>query len=174
MATSSKAPKEASVSIKTTATRIKAPKKILELPHFTTLSTPLAVGNQQYIPEPKTEEHHIIYASQVLIPVSVSRKNHALSGPLTDLDIDSNKLRELFPSYHKCKPIGKAKNLRTGITTTENPKASEVIDLRKYGPNGLPGLSHIHPRNKRHNLYLSTQPSRSIIWVNSGSSEVPV
>lgn len=130
MATSSKAPKEASVSIKTTTTRIKAPKKILELPPFTTLSAPLAVGNQQYIPEPKTEEHRIIYASQVLIPVYVSGKNHALSGPLTDLDIDSNKLRELFSSYHKCKPIGQAKNLRTGITTTENPKASEVIDLR--------------------------------------------
>ncbi|KAI5394598.1 hypothetical protein KIW84_061295 [Lathyrus oleraceus] len=123
MAISSKAPKEVSVAIKTTTAKTKAPKKISELP-------PLTVGNQQYIPEPKTEEQRRIYASQVRIPVSVSRKNHALSGPLTDLDIDSSKLREIFPYYHKCKPIGQAKNHRTGITTTENPKASETIDLR--------------------------------------------
>lgn len=97
METSSKAPKEISVAIKTTTTKTKAPKKISELPPFTTLSAPLTVGNQQYIPEPKTEEQRRIYASWVLIPVSISGKNHALSGPLTDLDIDSSKLREYSP-----------------------------------------------------------------------------
>ncbi|KAI5410190.1 hypothetical protein KIW84_055608 [Lathyrus oleraceus] len=122
--------KEACVSIKTTTTKIKVPKKISELPPFTTLSAPLAVGNQQYMLEPKTEEQRIIYVSQVLIPVSVFGKNHALSRPLADLDIDSSKLRELFPSYHKCKPIRQAKNPRIGTTTIENPKASDVIDLR--------------------------------------------
>lgn len=130
METSSKVPKKLSVAIKTTATKSKAPKKISDLPHFTTLSAPLTVGNQQYIPESKMEEQRITDASQVPIPVSVSRKNHALSRPLTDLDIDSSKLREYFPSYHKCKPIGQSKIPRTGITTTENPKASETIDLR--------------------------------------------
>ncbi|KAI5403189.1 hypothetical protein KIW84_050680 [Lathyrus oleraceus] len=130
MATSSKAPKEVSVATKTTATKTKAPKKISELPLVIRLSAPLTVGNQQYILEPKTEEHRRIYASQVLIPVSISGKNHALFGPLTYLDIDSSKLREYFPSYNKCKPIGQAKNPRTGITTTENPKTSETIDLR--------------------------------------------
>ncbi|KAI5444303.1 hypothetical protein KIW84_012801 [Lathyrus oleraceus] len=133
MATSSKAPKEVSITIKTTASNIKSPKKISELPPFTILSAPITGGNQQYIPEPKIEEQHRIYASQVLIPISISRKNHALFGPLTDLDIDSSKLREYFPSYDKCKPIGKAKNPRTGITATENPKASETIDLSHQG-----------------------------------------
>lgn len=130
MVTSRKALKEAGISIKTTATKTKTPKKISELPPLTTLFAPLTVGNQQYIPEPIMEEHHKIYASQVLIPVSVSWKNHARSGPLADLDIDSSNLREFFPSYHKCKPIGQAKNPRTGITTAENPKDNDVIDLR--------------------------------------------
>lgn len=53
-----------------------------------------------------------------------------LSRPLADLDVDSSKLREFFPSYHKCKPIGQARNLRTEVPTTENPKAGDVIDLR--------------------------------------------
>lgn len=48
------------------------------------LSAPLVVGNRQYIPEPQAEEQHMIYASQVLIPVSVSDKTHALSGPLAE------------------------------------------------------------------------------------------
>lgn len=130
MATSNKDPKEVTVAIKTITTKTKATKKISELPPFTILSAPITMGNQQYIPEPKMEEQRRIYASQVLIPVSVSGKNHALSGPLTDLDIDSSKLREYFSSYHKCKPIGQAKNPRTGITTIENPKASETINLR--------------------------------------------
>lgn len=77
----------------TIATKTKAPKMISELPPFTTLSAPLTVGNHQYIPEPKTEEQCKIYASQVLIPVFISGKNHALYGPLTDLDMDSSKLR---------------------------------------------------------------------------------
>lgn len=130
MATSSKALKGTCLSVKTTANRTKAPKKISELPPFSTLSAPLAVDNRQYIPEPQTEEQHRIYASRVLIPVSISGKNYALSGPLADLDDDSSKLREFFPSYHKCKPIGQVRNPITETTSTENPKAGDIIDLR--------------------------------------------
>ena len=78
MTTSSKAPKEVSVDIKTTTTKTKALTKISELPPFTTLFAPMTVGNQQYIPEPKTEEQRRIYASQVLIPVSVSGKKSCI------------------------------------------------------------------------------------------------
>lgn len=56
MKTSSKAPKEVSLAIKTTTTKIKSPRKILEISPFTTLYAPLTIGNQQYILEPKTEE----------------------------------------------------------------------------------------------------------------------
>lgn len=106
MATLDKALKETGVSIKTTATKTKYSKKISELPFFTTFFAPLAVGNQQYIPEPKTEEQRRIYASQVLIPVFVSRKNHALSGSLDDLDIDSSKLREFFSFLSQMQAYG--------------------------------------------------------------------
>lgn len=92
------------------------------------LSAPLAVGNRQYIPESQTEEQRRIYASQVLIRVFVSDKTYALSGPLAELDIDTNKLREFFPSYHKCKPTGQARYPRT--TSTENTQAEDTIDLR--------------------------------------------
>lgn len=70
METSSKALKETCVFVKTTANETKAPKKIAEHPPFATLSSPLAVGNKQYILKPQTEEQCRIYASQVLIPVS--------------------------------------------------------------------------------------------------------
>ncbi|KAI5389696.1 hypothetical protein KIW84_075116 [Lathyrus oleraceus] len=106
----------------------KAPKKISEVPPFATLSATLAVDNRQYLPEPQTEEQRQIYASQVLIPVSVSNKTYALFGPLADLDTDTNKLREFFPSYHKCKPIGQAKNPRT--SSSENTPAENAINLR--------------------------------------------
>lgn len=130
MATSSKAIKEIGVSIKTTATKTKTPKKISELPPLAMLSSPLAAGNRQYIPEPQTEEQCRIYSSQVLIHVSISGKSYALSGPLADLDADSSNLREVFPSYHKCKPIGQARNPGIEITSTENLKAGDIIDLR--------------------------------------------
>lgn len=55
----------------------KAPKNISDLPLFATLSGPVMVGNQQYIPKPKTEEQRRIYASQVLIPISIFGKTHA-------------------------------------------------------------------------------------------------
>ena len=66
----------------------------------------------------------------MLILVSVSGKTHALSRPLTDLDTNFNKLREYFPPYHKCKPIGQAKKPRVEIFTIENSNTSETIDLR--------------------------------------------
>lgn len=130
MATSSKTSKEVSKATKTTSVKSKASKKILELPPFTILPSPVMVGNQQYIPESKTEEQRRIYTSQVLIPVSVSGKMHALFGPLTDLDADFIKLEEYFLSYHKCKPIGQAKKSKVELTAAENPKTNETIDLR--------------------------------------------
>lgn len=130
MATSSEAPKEVSRAIKIKNVKSKSPKKILELPPFTTLPNPVTVGNQQYIPEPKTEEQRRIYTSQVLIPFSISGKTHVLSGPLTDIDTDFRKLKEYFPSYHKCKPIGQAKKPRVELTAVENPNATGTTDLR--------------------------------------------
>lgn len=121
MTTSSKALKGTRVSIKTTANRTKAPKRIFELPPFAMLSAPFAVGYRQYIPEPQTEEQRKIYASQVIIVVSVSKITYALSRTLVYLDADASKLREFFPSYHKCKLIGQARNPRTETTSTENP-----------------------------------------------------
>ena len=68
------------------------------------LCAPLVVGNRQYIPEPQTEEQRKIYTSQVLIPVSVSEKTYALSGPLADLDVDGSKLREFSPLTTNANP----------------------------------------------------------------------
>lgn len=129
MATSSKTSKGRSKATKTSA-KSKSPKKISKLPPFATLPSPVMVGNQKYIPELKTEEQRRIYASQVLIPISVSSKTHALSGPLVDLDIDFRKLKEYFPYYHKCKPIGQGKKPRVELTTAEDPKTNETINLR--------------------------------------------
>lgn len=129
MTTSRKTSKDISKATKTSA-RSKAPKKISELPLSATLPGPVMVGNKQYTPEPKTEEHCMIYASYVLIPSSVSGKTHALSGPLDDLDIDFSKLKEYFPSYHKCKLRGQAKKPRVESTTAEEPKTNETIYLR--------------------------------------------
>ncbi|KAI5442943.1 hypothetical protein KIW84_011832 [Lathyrus oleraceus] len=129
MATSSKTSKDVSEATKTSV-KSKSPKKISELPYFATLPGPIMVANQQYIPEPKTEEQRKNYASHVLIPIFVSSKTHVLSGPLADLDIDFSKLKEYFPYYHKCKPTGQAKKPRVELTTTEDPKTNETIDLR--------------------------------------------
>lgn len=87
-------------------------------------------GNQQHIPEPKTKEQRKIYESQALIPVTVSRKTNALLGPLPNLNTEPRKLRDFFPTYHKCKPIGQSKKLKA--STTEEPQSStnEPIDLR--------------------------------------------
>lgn len=73
-------------------------------------------GNQQYIPEPMTEEQRKIYESQVLIPVTVYGKTNALLGPFPDLNTDPSKLMDFFPTYHKCKPIGQTKKLRASTT----------------------------------------------------------
>ncbi|XP_050895364.1 uncharacterized protein LOC127101982 [Lathyrus oleraceus] len=71
-----------------------------------------------------------------LMVVVQAEKNYALPGPLADLDADPSMLGEFFPSFHKCKPIGKARDPRIKITSTENPKAGDIIDLR-YVNNGF-------------------------------------
>lgn len=133
MATSSKVPKETTKVAKVSIKQTKAPKKISDFPPFATLPGPAMMGNQQYISEPKTEEQRRICEFQVLIPITVSGKNHALFGPLFDLNIDYSKLRDFFPTYHRCKLIGQAKKLRVERTTTaEEPQSltDETIDLR--------------------------------------------
>lgn len=133
MATSSKIPKETNKTVKVSTKQTKAPKKISDLPPFATLPGPMMMGNQQYIPEPRSEEERRIYESQVLIPITVSGKNHVLFGPLPNLNIDSSRLRDFFPTYHKCKPIVQAKKLRAEkATTTEESQSltDETIDLR--------------------------------------------
>ncbi|KAI5396598.1 hypothetical protein KIW84_062704 [Lathyrus oleraceus] len=129
MATSSKASKETTKAAKVSIKSTKVPKKISNLPPFATLPGPVMRGNQQYIPEPRTEEQQKTYESQVLIPVNVFGKTNALLGPFPDLNTDPSKLRDFFPTYHKCKPIGHAKKLRA--STTEEPQSSvdEPIDL---------------------------------------------
>lgn len=155
METSSKTSKDINKATKTSV-KSKAPKKISELPLFATLPIPVMVGNQQYIPEPKTEEQHRIYTSQVLVPIYVSGKTHALSGPLADLDTDFSKLKEYFPSYHKCKLIGQAKKPRVELTTTEEPKTNEPIDLRFM--NNDFRVFHVTPSFKN--------PTNCIEWLN--------
>lgn len=133
MSTSNKTPKETTKVVKVYVKHIRAPKKISDLSPFATLPDPVMVGNQQYIPEPRTEEQRRIYESQVLIPITVSRKNHALFGPLPNLNIEPSRLRDFFPTYHKCKPIGQAKRLRTERTNTVEESqslADAIIDLR--------------------------------------------
>lgn len=96
MTTASKIRKETTKVVKVCIKQTNASKKISDLPLFATLPGPVMMGNQQYIPERKTEEQRRIYESQVLIPITVPGKNHALFGPLLDLNIDSSKLRD-FP-----------------------------------------------------------------------------
>ena len=133
MATSSTVPKETTKDVKVSTKQTKFPKKISVLPLFATLPGLVGMLNQQYIPEPKIEEQCRIYESQVLIPIIVSGKKHALFGPLPDLNIDSTRLRDFFPTYQKCKPIDQAKKLRVERATIDEESQSlidETIDLR--------------------------------------------
>lgn len=133
MTTSSKVPKETTKVVKVSIKHTKALKKISGLPPFSMLPGPVMMGNQQYIPEPRTEEQRRIYEFQVLIPKTVSGKNHDLFGPLPNLNIEPSRPRDFFPTYHKCKPIGQAKKLRAERVNTVEESQSltyETIDLR--------------------------------------------
>lgn len=131
------------------------------------------MGNQQYIPEPKTEEHRRIYESQVLIPITVSGKNHAFFGPLPNLNIEPRRLRNFFPTYHKRKPIGQAKRLRAEKTATaeeSQPLADETIDLR-FMNNGF-RVFRVTPSFKDPTDYLNwlnkIEKTKSQTWKDMG------
>lgn len=51
------------------------------------------------------EENARIWKSQILILFSISNKTHAYLGPLYDANAKAERLKELFPSYHRTKPI---------------------------------------------------------------------
>lgn len=62
---------------------------------------PNIVGNQQYVPEPLNEEQRMIFQSQVLIPISISGKKHTMLRPLPNPIFDPDRLKDLFPAYHR-------------------------------------------------------------------------
>lgn len=98
MASSAKATKESTKNIKES-------KKSQDLPLADRIFGPNTVGNQQYVPEYFTEE-------QILIPISIYGKTHAIIGPLSTPNVDHDKLKEFFPTYNKYKPIACAKKLK--------------------------------------------------------------
>lgn len=73
---------------------------------ITQIAKPSLVGNQEYVPEPPLlEEKRKIYQSQVLIPLFIAGKNHAYMGPFPDPNVDAEKLKKFFPTYHRTKPL---------------------------------------------------------------------
>ena len=105
MASSSTAAKDSKTVLK-----LKDPQMATPLPPYATFAGPKVMKNAQCIPEPLEKEKRAIYESQVLIPVLVSKKPHALSGPLSLLNADYDKLKDYFPTYHKTKPIGSSES----------------------------------------------------------------
>lgn len=92
MASSAKATKESTKNTKNS-------KKSQGLPLAYRILGPNTVGNQQYIPESLTEEQNRIFQSQVLIPIFISGKIHAMIGRLSNLNVDHSKLKEFFPTF---------------------------------------------------------------------------
>lgn len=132
MASSGKSTKESTKNTKDS-------KKSQGLPLADKILGPNTMGNQQYVPEPLTEEHRRIFQSHVLIPMFIFGKTHAMLGPLSNPNVDHNKLKEFFQTYHRYKPIACAKKPKVGDEThTEenpnlnnrgNPSIDEPIDL---------------------------------------------
>lgn len=64
-----------------------------------------------------TEEQRRILKSQVLLPISIAEKHHAMLGPIGDPSVDQEKLTQFFPTYDRYKPIG----------NTRKPKSLDEI-----------------------------------------------
>lgn len=45
------------------------------------------------------------YQSQVLIPLTIAGKTHAYMGPFPDPNVDVEKLKKFFRTYHHAKPL---------------------------------------------------------------------
>lgn len=67
-------------------------RKSRSLPLADKILGPNTVGNQKYVPEPLTEEQRMIFQSQVLIPISISGKTHAMLGPMISIEIFKKKI----------------------------------------------------------------------------------
>ncbi|KAI5442394.1 hypothetical protein KIW84_011460 [Lathyrus oleraceus] len=94
------------------------------------LKVPMTIGNQQYVPEPPNEkEKDCIYKSQVLIPILVSGNCHAMLGPLPNLEIKPDRLKEFFPSYFHTKPIGAGRKPQPKEKAVEQKDASSSTDI---------------------------------------------
>lgn len=64
------------------------------------------IGNQEYVTEPPNHEGKLsIYKSQVLISYSIFEKTYALVGHMYDPAADLTNIKDLFPFYHRTKPI---------------------------------------------------------------------
>lgn len=94
MASSTKITKESNKNTKDS-------KKSQSLPLADKILGPNTMGNQQYVPKPLTEEQRIIFQSQVLIPISISGKTHAMQGPLSNPNVDPDRLKEFSPTYQR-------------------------------------------------------------------------
>lgn len=111
-------------------------KKTQGLPLADKILCPNTMGNQQYVPEPLTEEQRIIFQSQVLIAISISGKTHAMLGPLSNPNVDPDRLKEFFPTYHRYKPIACIKKPKVNVEThtEENPNPDNQGNLRPRNP----------------------------------------
>lgn len=83
---------------KDSAKNTKDSRKSQGLPLSNKILGPNTVGNQPYVPEPLTEEQMMIFQIQVLIPISISGKTHAMLGPLSNPNDDPDRLKEFCPT----------------------------------------------------------------------------
>lgn len=120
MASSTKTTKESNKNTKDS-------RKSQGLPLANRILGPNTVGNQQYVPEPFTEEQRRISQPHVLIPISIFGKTHAMLGPLSNPNVDPDRLKEVFPTYHRYKPIVCVKKLKVSEKTHTEENLTQII-----------------------------------------------
>lgn len=124
--------------IKESNKNTKDSRKSQTLPFADKILGPNTMGNQQCVLEPLTEEQRMIFQSQILIPISIYGKTHAMLGPLSNLNVDPNRLKEFSPTYHRYKPI----------TCLKKPKANEETHIDENPrPDNQGNLSTDEPIN---------------------------
>lgn len=79
--------------------------KQLLILHVADIICPIYSNDMTYILEtPKKKEKSIIWASHLLIPLSIAGKTRAFLGPLPKSFMNPNKLKDFFPCLPYCKP----------------------------------------------------------------------
>lgn len=86
----------------------------------------------------------MIFQSQVLIPISISGKTHAMLGPLSSPNFDPDRLKEFSPTYHRYKPIACVKKPKANkeTHTDENPHPDNQGNLSTEEPINLTFMNH--------------------------------